>query len=218
MAKNKELNLSNLKDLDSKTYNKTAQITLSNDYTLLIDLKFRPSIIEKVFQKLLDINQIVKDNESLANLDLEKYTMLLLITNFTSLKNIEIKSIEEELQMMSLLVDQNIFKEILEKMEEHCAEEIKNFNEAIFDIMQEKMDSLKQQEEFMKVLNEEIEKQKVLEFGESDNENTPTPLLIETNENVDTDIDNIKVNTDSTDEEDTLEVEGIKGNGVEVTS
>ena len=218
MSKNKELNLSTLKDLDSKTYNKTAQITLSNDHTLLIDLKFRPSIIEKVFQKIIEINKIVKNNESLANLDLEKYTMLLLITNFTSLKNIEIKSINEELQLMNILIDQKILKVIVNKMEEHCAEEIKNFNEAIFDIMQEKMDSLKQQEEFMKVLNEEIEKQKVLEFGESDNENTPTPLLIETNENVDTDIDNIKVNTDSTDEEDTLEVEGIKGNGVEVTS
>jgi len=165
MSKNKELNLSNLKDLDSKTYNKTVQITLSNDHTLLIDLKFRPSIIEKVFQKLMEINKIVKDNESLANLDLEKYTMLLLITNFTSLKNIEIKSIEEELQMMSLLVDQNIFKEILEKMEEHCAEEIKNFNEAIFDIMQEKMDSLKQQEEFMRVLNEEIKKNEIMGDG-----------------------------------------------------
>ena len=102
MSKNKELNLSNLKDLDSKTYNKTVQITLSNDHTLLIDLKFRPSIIEKVFQKLMEINKIVKDNESLANLDLEKYTMLLLITNFTSLKNIEIKSIEEELQLINL--------------------------------------------------------------------------------------------------------------------
>jgi len=165
MAKNKELNLSNLKDLDSKTYNKTAQITLSNDYTLLIDLKFRPSIIEKVFQKLLDINQIVKDNESLANLDLEKYTMLLLITNFTSLKNIEIKSIEEELQLINLLVDQKILKEIINKMEEHCAEEIKNFNEAIFDIMQGKMDSLKQQEEFMRVLNEEIKKNEIMGDG-----------------------------------------------------
>ena len=165
MSKNKELNLSNLKDLDSKTYNKTVQITLSNDHTLLIDLKFRPSIIEKVFQKLMEINKIVKDNESLANLDLEKYTMLLLITNFTSLKNIEIKSIEEELQLINLLVDQKILKEIINKMEEHCAEEIKNFNEAIFDIMQGKMDSLKQQEEFMRVLNEEIKKNEIMGDG-----------------------------------------------------
>jgi len=161
MSKNKELNLSNLKDLDAKTYNKTTQITLSNDHTLLIDLKFRPSIIEKVFQKIIEINKIVKDNESLANLDLEKYTMLLLITNFTSLKNIEIKSIEEEIQLMNILIDQKILKEIINKMEEHCAEEIKNFNEAIFDIMQEKMDSLKQQEEFMRVLNEEIKKNEI---------------------------------------------------------
>jgi len=165
MAKNKELNLSTLKDLDSKTYNKTVQITLSNDHTLLLDLKFRPSIIEKVFQKIIEINKIVKDNESLANLDLEKYTMLLLITNFTSLKNIEIKSIEEEIQMMNLLIDQKILKEIINKMEEHCAEEIKNFNEAIFDIMQEKMDSLKQQEEFMRVLNEEIKKNEIMGDG-----------------------------------------------------
>jgi len=189
MSKNKELNLSILKILDSETYNKTAQIILSNDYTLLIDLKFRPSIIEKVFQKIIDINKIVKDNESLKNLDLEKYTMLLLITNFTSLKNIEIKSIEEEIQMMNLLVDQKILKEIINKMEEHCAEEIKNFNEAIFDIMQEKMDSLKQQEEFMRVLNEEIKKNEIMgdglldvdgsENGESTDENNELVNKIE---------------------------------------
>ena len=171
MAKNKELNLSTLKDLDAKTYNKTAQITLSNDHTLLIDLKFRPSIIEKVFQKIMEINKIVKDNESLANLDLEKYTMLLLITNFTSLKNIEIKSINEELQLMNILIDQKILKVIVNKMEEHCAEEIKNFNEAIFDIMQEKMDSLKQQEEFMRVLNEEIKKNEIMGDGLLDVDN-----------------------------------------------
>ena len=112
--------------------------------------------------------------------------MLLLITNFTSLKNIEIKSINEELQLMNILIDQKILKVIVNKMEEHCAEEIKNFNEAIFDIMQEKMDSLKQQEEFMRVLNEEIKKN---EIGLSEG------LVDVDGENV-----NINDDTDKTDE------------------
>ena len=64
-----------------------------------------------------------------------------------------------------ILIDQKILKEIINKMEEHCAEEIKNFNEAIFDIMQGKMDSLKQQEEFMRVLNEEIKKNEIMGDG-----------------------------------------------------
>lgn len=163
---NKYLTLSTLKKFDSQFKN-TKEVVLSNSYVIQIDLHFRQSVIEEVFDKLLEIQNIIqqnKDDESLKNFPFEKYSLLLLILNFTSLKNIKPKSINEEIQIMRMLIDQNLFKEIIEKMEEFCSEQIKFFTQKIFEIMQEKIDSLKQQQEFYDILEKEMDK--VNEIGE----------------------------------------------------
>jgi len=166
---NKPLTLSTLKKLDAHL-NETLQVTLSNSSTILFDLHFRQTIIEEVFNKLISINKLIQEDETLKNFPIDRYTQLLIITHFTSLKNIETKSLSEELELMRILIDQNLFKEILEKMEIEIPDEIKKFNEKIFEIMQEKLDSLKQQEEFMRLMNEEIEKQKIMGDGLVDGE------------------------------------------------
>ena len=158
---NKPLTLTTLKKLDSQL-NETLQVTLSNSSTILFDLHFRQTIIEEVFNKLISINKLIQEDETLNNFPIDRYTQLLIITHFTSLKNIETNSLSEELELMRILIDQNLFKEILEKMEIEIPDEIKKFNEKIFEIMQEKLDSLKQQEEFMRLMNEEMEKQKMI--------------------------------------------------------
>jgi len=161
MSKNKPLTLSTLKKLDAQL-NETLQVTLSNSSTILFDLHFRQTIIEEVFNKLISINKLIQEDETLKNFPMDRYTQLLIITHFTSLKNIETKTLSDELELMNQLIDLDLFKEILEKMEIEIPDEIKKFNEKIFEIMQEKLDSLKQQEEFYKVLNEEMEKQKMM--------------------------------------------------------
>jgi len=166
MSKSKLLNLSALKKLDSQ-FNTTKEITLANDYTLQLDLKFRPSIIEEVFNKLQQINKLTQEDESLKDFPLEKYSMFLLMLNFTSLKNIKTTSIFEELQVMNMLIDQNLYKEILQHMEKNCGEQIKLFTQKIFEIMQERINSLKQQQEFYDILGKEIYKQKDLEQVEN---------------------------------------------------
>ena len=166
---NKPLTLSTLKKLDSQL-NETLQVTLLNSSTILFDLHFRQTIIEEVFNKLISINKIIQEDETLKDFPMDRYTQLLIITHFTSLKNIETKSLSEELELMRILIDQNLFKEILEKMEIEIPDEIKKFNEKIFEIMQEKLDSLKQQEEFMRLMNEEIEKQNIIGDGLVDGE------------------------------------------------
>jgi len=189
MAKNKQLNLSTLKRLDAE-FNRTIEITLSNSYTLQIDQHFRNSVIEEVFQDLINFQNIInqnKEDEMLSNFPLEKYSIFLLILNFTSLKNIKPKSISEQIQIMNMLIDQNLFKEILDKMEEHCGEEIKKFNAKIFEIMQERLESMKAQEQFMTVFNEEIEKGKLkkditdelVEVNEEGDENLESPATVE---------------------------------------
>ena len=161
MSKSKQLTLTTLKKLDAQL-NETLQVTLSNSSTILFDLHFRQTIIEEVFNKLISINKLIQEDETLKNFPIDRYTQLLIITHFTSLKNIETKTLSEELELMRILIDLDLFKEILEKMEIEIPDEIKKFNEKIFEIMQEKLDSLKQQEEFYKVLNEEMEKQKMM--------------------------------------------------------
>jgi len=161
MSKSKQLTLTTLKKLDAQL-NETLQVTLSNSSTILFDLHFRQTIIEEVFNKLISINKLIQEDETLKDFPIDRYTQLLIITHFTSLKNIETKTLSEELELMRILIDLDLFKEILEKMEIEIPDEIKKFNEKIFEIMQEKLDSLKQQEEFYKVLNEEMEKQKMM--------------------------------------------------------
>ena len=161
MSKNKPLTLSTLKKLDAQL-NETLQVTLSNSSTILFDLHFRQTIIEEVFNKLISINKLIQEDETLKNFPMDRYTQLLIITHFTSLKNIETKTLSDELELMNQLIDLDLFKEILEKMEIEIPDEIKKFNEKIFEIMQEKLDSLKQQEEFMRLMNEEMEKQKMI--------------------------------------------------------
>ena len=161
MSKSKQLTLTTLKKLDAQL-NETLQVTLSNSSTILFDLHFRQTIIEEVFNKLISINKLIQEDETLKNFPIDRYTQLLIITHFTSLKNIETKTLSEELELMRILIDLDLFKEILEKMEIEIPDEIKKFNEKIFEIMQEKLDSLKQQEEFMRLMNEEMEKQKMI--------------------------------------------------------
>jgi len=161
MSKNKPLTLSTLKKLDAQL-NETLQVTLSNSSTILFDLHFRQTIIEEVFNKLISINKLIQEDETLKDFPIDRYTQLLIITHFTSLKNIETKTLSDELELMNQLIDLDLFKEILEKMEIEIPDEIKKFNEKIFEIMQEKLDSLKQQEEFMRLMNEEMEKQKMI--------------------------------------------------------
>jgi len=163
MAKNKQLNLSILKKLDAE-FNKSIEITLSNSYTLQIDQHFRESVIEEIFTDLLKIQNVIsqnKDDEQLDNFPLEKFAMLLVILNFTSLKSIKTNSIEERLNIMRMLIDQGLFKEIIERIEQEVPEELKKFNTSIISIMEEKMEQLKVQEQFMSILNEEMEKAKV---------------------------------------------------------
>jgi len=186
---NKPLTLSTLKKLDSQL-NETLQVTLSNSSTILFDLHFRQTIIEEVFNKLISINKLIQEDETLNNFPIDRYTQLLIITHFTSLKNIEIKSLSEELELMRILIDQNLFKEILEKMEIEIPDEIKKFNEKIFEIMQEKLDSLKQQEEFMRLMNEEIEKQKIIENVNKSN-NIVDIVSDKTDENVKDEVDEV---------------------------
>ena len=205
---NKPLTLSTLKKLDSQL-NETLQVTLSNSSTILFDLHFRHTIIEEVFNKLITINKLIQEDETLKDFPIDRYTQLLIITHFTSLKNIETKSLSEELELMRILIDQNLFKEILEKMEIEIPDEIKKFNEKIFEIMQEKLDSLKQQEEFMRLMNEEIEKQKMIGDGLVDGEgefvneidnNVIDVIAIENKDKV-TDIDEVVSKIEITDPE-----------------
>jgi len=197
MSKSKPLTLSALKKLDAQL-NETLQVTLSNSSTILFDLHFRQTIIEEVFNKLILINKIIQEDETLKDFPMDRYTQLLIITHFTSLKNIETKSLSEELELMRILIDQNLFKEILEKMEIEIPDEIKKFNEKIFEIMQEKLDSLKQKEEFMRLMNEEMEKQNIigevgLVEGEGVNEIDDSVIDVIAIENKDkvTDIDEV---------------------------
>lgn len=187
MAKNnnKPLNLSVLKKLDATQYNNTKEIILSNDYTLQIDLKFRPSVIEEVVNKLQQIYKISQEDESLKTFPFDKFSMFLLMLHFTSLKNIHAKNISEEIQIMNMLIDQNLYKEILQHMEEHCGEEIKFFTQKTLEIMQDKLEALKTQQEFMNILNDEMEKSKLAEENKNDNVNegdefAESPTTIET--------------------------------------
>jgi len=164
---NKLLTLSSLKSLDSKNFNETIQIFLSDGSTLLLDKKFRKTTIELILNRLSEIHKIVQNDKSLENLDLEKFTQLLLILNFTSLKSLELNSLQEELVVMNLLVDNELLEEIILKFDENCKEQIEYFNKQTFLILQKRLDAMSQQEEFMKILNEEIEKQKLLELGEN---------------------------------------------------
>lgn len=159
MAKN--LTLSVLKKLDSQ-FNTTKEIILSNNYSIQIDTHFRNSRIEEVFNKLIEIHKIIQDDDSLKDdFNFEKYSLLLLILNFTSLRNMELKNISEEIQVMNMLIDQNLFKEIIEKIEKEVPEELKKFNTKIFEIMGEKLEQLKAQQEFMNILSDEMEKGKI---------------------------------------------------------
>lgn len=163
MPKNKQLTLSILKKLDSQL-NKQKIITLDNGYELSLDLHFRNSLIEEILIKLLKMNKIISESkdESLINFDLENYLYLLLILNFTSLKNMQLDSIVKELEVMKILVDQDsntgktLFKEIIDRIEQEVPEELKKFNIKLLEIMQEKLTSLQQQQEFYDVLNKEI--------------------------------------------------------------
>jgi hypothetical protein len=163
MPKNKQLTLSILKKLDSQL-NKQKIITLDNGYELSLDLHFRNSLIEEILIKLLEMNKIISESkdESLINFNLENYLYLLLILNFTSLKNMQLDSIVKELEVMKILTDQDsntgktLFKEIIGRIEQEVPEELKKFNTKIFEIMQEKLTSLQQQQEFYDVLNKEI--------------------------------------------------------------
>jgi len=201
---NKPLTLSTLKKLDAQL-NETLQVTLSNSSTILFDLHFRHTIIEEVFNKLITINKLIQEDETLKDFPIDRYTQLLIITHFTSLKNIETNSLSEELELMNILIDQNLFKEILEKMEIEISDEIKKFNEKIFEIMQEKLNSLKQQEEFMRLMNEEMEKQKMMGDG----------LVLESENIVEIISDKID-ETDKTDENVTNEVNELVGK-IEIT-
>ena len=131
MSKNKPLTLSTLKKLDAQL-NETLQVTLSNSSTILFDLHFRQTIIEEVFNKLISINKLIQEDETLKNFPMDRYTQLLIITHFTSLKNIETKTLSDELELMNQLIDLDLFKEILEKMEIEIPDEIKKFNEKIW--------------------------------------------------------------------------------------
>lgn len=163
MPKNKQLTLSILKKLDSQL-NKQKIITLDNGYELSLDLHFRNSLIEEILIKLLEMNKIISESkdESLINFDLENYLYLLLILNFTSLKNMQLDSIVKELEVMKILTDQDsntgktLFKEIIGRIEQEVPEELKKFNIKLLEIMQEKLTSLQQQQEFYDVLNKEI--------------------------------------------------------------
>lgn len=163
MPKNKQLTLSILKKLDSQL-NKQKIITLDNGYELSLDLHFRNSLIEEILIKLLEMNKIISESkdESLINFDLENYLYLLLILNFTSLKNMQLDSIVKELEVMKILTDQDsntgktLFKEIIDRIEQEVPEELKKFNIKLLEIMQEKLTSLQQQQEFYDVLNKEI--------------------------------------------------------------
>jgi len=169
MPKNKQLTLSILKKLDSQL-NKQKIITLDNGYELSLDLHFRNSLIEEILIKLLEMNKIISESkdESLINFNLENYSYLLLILNFTSLKNMQLDSTVKELEVMKILVDQDsntgktLFKEIIDRIEQEVPEELKKFNIKLLEIMQEKLTNLQQQQEFYDVLNKEIDKQKGL--------------------------------------------------------
>ena len=169
MPKNKQLTLSVLKKLDSQL-NKQKIITLDNGYELSLDLHFRNSLIEEILIKLLEMNKIISESkdESLINFNLENYSYLLLILNFTSLKNMQLDSTVKELEVMKILVDQDsntgktLFKEIIDRIEQEVPEELKKFNIKLLEIMQEKLTNLQQQQEFYDVLNKEIDKQKGL--------------------------------------------------------
>lgn len=167
MAKNKPLNLSVLKKLDSELNNKV-EVTLSNSYTLQIDKSFRNSKIEEVFDKLMEIYKITQNNESLNNFPFEKYSLLLLIFNFTSFQDVKINTVEKELQVLKMLEDQDIsngkdlFNEIIGKIEKEVPDELMKFNQRMFKIMEERINLLKQQQKFYEVLGEEIDKQRKL--------------------------------------------------------
>ena len=185
MAKNKQLNLSTLKKLDAEL-NKTVEITLSNSYTLQIDKHFRQSLIEEIFADLISIQNIInqnKDDEQLNNFPLEKFAMFLLILNFTSLKSIKTKSLEDKLSIMRMLVDQGLFKEIIERIEQEVPEELQKFNTSIISIMEEKMEQLKVQEQFISVFNEEMEKEKIKNIGkEINDESVEVTVTVDENE------------------------------------
>lgn len=169
MPKNKQLTLSILKKLDSQL-NKQKIITLDNGYELSLDLHFRNSLIEEILIKLLEMNKIISESkdESLINFNLENYSYLLLILNFTSLKNMQLDSTVKELEVMKILVDQDsntgktLFKEIIDRIEQEVPEELKKFNIKLLEIMQEKLTNLQQQQEFYEILGKEIDKQKGL--------------------------------------------------------
>ena len=165
MSNKKQLTLSELKTLDSKL-NTIKQVTLSNDYTIQIDTKFRNSVIEEIFEKIQSVFKLTQEDESFSNFPVEKYILLQVILNFTSLKNMKISSIKNELQLMKILIDQedeisnkNLFEEILEKFNEVVPEELERFNVKMFDIMQNRLMYVQQQQKMFEKLNEELEKQ-----------------------------------------------------------
>jgi hypothetical protein len=124
VSKVKNLNLAALKKEDAKQFNVQRQVEIKG-YTLTVDKVFRTTkitaMLKEMVEKVLDLRTKGVD---INQLDFTSYGMLLTIKHFSS---VDVpNTIEEQLRMLEILVDNEFLLPIVESFEETELEKIRS--------------------------------------------------------------------------------------------
>ena len=112
MSKNKKLTLSEIKKLDAKSFSGKREVIIKG-YSLTIEEAFRPTKVQELISEFIDKQIYITENEIQFDRWLE-YILILMIKHFTSLQVPD--SFAEQIATWELLIDNDLFAEIVDAM------------------------------------------------------------------------------------------------------
>lgn len=113
---NKKLTLSAIRQEDAKKYSRIKQIFI-DDYTLDIDVVFRPTKIRDLLIELVELVDYGNEkNIKISNDLIAEYYSLLIIKHFSSLEIPD--EIEDRLRVIGILIDNDYIARILDNFDE----------------------------------------------------------------------------------------------------
>jgi hypothetical protein len=120
----KKMNLSNLKTLESKTFQ--SKKVICGNYEVIIDITFRESKIADMVKELMKTVDYITKNK--IDIDFGSYGMILVFKYFTDIEFGD--ELEKQYEVLKILVDLGYFKTIFESFDEKEIEKVtKRFNE-----------------------------------------------------------------------------------------
>lgn len=122
MSKAKNLTLAAIKKEDAKQFNAQKQVEIKG-YTLTVDKVFRPTKITAMLREMVEkISELKAKKVSIEQLDFTTYGLLLTIKHFSSVDIPE--SIEEQLRVLEIMVDNDFLVPIVNGFEPEEMEKI----------------------------------------------------------------------------------------------